>query len=336
VKKSLSPLIQALISLMLQEGSRALDAALLSQVRTLFTPAKVGLYDLFNAEGRAEFLAESLRGARARDALGISREVHFDVQAARGFTACIKAGRRLVSTSDDRRIRTLYPVYGHTGVTSLLVADYDKRPPYEGQWMSPLLTAYQNQRRLLYTLERDTLTQLLNRQTFDRQVWELIRRAGIAASRAESEPSGVALGRLDIDHFKAVKDRYGQLYGDKLLRFLAQLMNQRFRHSDLTFRYGGEEFCVVLFDVTDDVATMIFDRFRQAVATLSFPQIGQCTVSAGFTLIQPVDQPDDLIDRAARALYFAKQHGRDRVCSHAELMAAGGLSAHTVDRIEPL
>ena len=189
--------------------------------------------------------------------------------------------------------------------------------------MAPLLAAYQNQKRLLFTLERDALTQLLNRQTFDRQVWEIIRRVGADAAGRTGTPGCICFGILDIDHFKEVNDTYGHLYGDELLLLFGRLMSKWFRHSDLTFRYGGEEFCVVLFDVADNIACQIFERFREAVAAYPFPQIGQRTVSVGFTAIRPDDQPGDLIDRADRALYFAKQHGRNRVSSHEQLVNAG-------------
>ena len=326
MKKTADALIQAIIALTEQGSSRALDAALLEQVGALLSPDEVALYDLFDAGGGAEFLAESLEYARARDALGIDRNVNFDVRQAQGFVACIKAGGRVVNTGDDDRVRTLYPIHGQSGVTALLVADYDACPAEEPAWMSSLLAAYQNQKRLLFTLERDALTQLLNRQTFDRQVWEIIRRVGVDAAPPAGDPGRIAFGILDIDHFKVVNDTYGHLYGDEMLLLFARQMNKWFRYSDLTFRYGGEEFCVVLFDVDHDVAGRVFERFRQAVEAYPFPQIGQRTVSTGFTLIRPRDQPGDLIDRADKALYFAKQHGRNRVCSHEELVTAGHLA----------
>jgi diguanylate cyclase (GGDEF)-like protein len=319
-------LIQALIALTGQASSRTLDAALLEQVGALLAPDEVALYDLFDAEGREEFLAESLNDARARDALGIDRDINLDVRGASGFVTCIEAGARVATPIDGDRIRTLYPIHGETGITALLAADFGECPGHEPAWMSSLVAVYQNQKRLLFTLERDALTQLLNRQTFDRQVWEIIQRVGQTAPQPADSPRGIAFGMLDIDHFKEVNDTYGHLYGDELLLLFARLMSRWFRYSDLTFRYGGEEFCVVLFDVDHDVAATIFERFRQAVASYAFPQIGQRTVSTGFTLIRPGDQPGDLIDRADRALYFAKQHGRNRVCCHEGLVTTGHLA----------
>ena len=323
MKKTKDALIQAIITLTEQDGSRGLDASLLKQVSALFSPDEVALYDLFDANGRAEFLADSLENARARDALGIDRAVNVDVCGEKGFVACIEAGQRVANPLDRDRVRTLYPIRGHSGITALLVADYARCPAREATWMAPLLAAYQNQKRLLFTLERDALTQLLNRQTFDRQVWEIIRRVAADAAGRTGTPGCICFGILDIDHFKEVNDTYGHLYGDELLLLFGRLMSKWFRHSDLTFRYGGEEFCVVLFDVADNIACQIFERFREAVAAYPFPQIGQRTVSVGFTAIRPDDQPGDLIDRADRALYFAKQHGRNRVSSHEQLVNAG-------------
>ena len=85
VKKTKDALIQAIITLTEQDGSRGLDASLLKQVSALFSPDEVALYDLFDANGRAEFLADSLENARARDALGIDRAVNVDVRGEKGF-----------------------------------------------------------------------------------------------------------------------------------------------------------------------------------------------------------------------------------------------------------
>jgi len=319
-------LIKSILSLTEPDSFLALNTGLLAQISELFRPTRVVLYDLFDDDGRREFTTANLGRARVRDATDAGRPIAFPIGERDDFIRCVTTGARVVSRARGDGTTTVYPIPGRHGVTALLVTDHDICPRHEPEWMGFLLEGYCNHRRLLFALERDCLTQLLNRQTFDRQIWDITRRVTTAARRGDGPSEQLCVCLLDIDHFKEVNDTFGHLYGDEVLLLFSRLIGRCFRHTDLTFRYGGEEFCVVLFDVDPPLATSVLERFRATVEAFPFPQIGQRTVSIGFTPIRVEDSPGELIGRADKALYFAKENGRNQVQSYDQLAAGGVFS----------
>ena len=121
------------------------------------------------------------------------------------------------------------------------------------------------------------------------------------------------------------------MYGDEVLLLFANLMEKTFRNTDLLFRYGGEEFVVVLSPATESDANMIFERFRKKLELFNFPQIGKITVSIGMVNIHTQEHPATLLEHADQSLYYAKEHGRNQVCSYNELIKSGELKVRQVE-----
>jgi diguanylate cyclase (GGDEF)-like protein len=132
---------------------------------------------------------------------------------------------------------------------------------------------------------------------------------------------------VDVDHFKAVNDKFGHLYGDEVLILVANLLQSSFRAQDRVFRFGGEEFVVLLRSTTLDNVKKIIDRFRMNVESHDFPQVGRVTVSVGFVSIGAFDSPVVTLGHADQALYYAKSNGRNRACHYDDLVANGLLHA---------
>lgn len=160
----------------------------------------------------------------------------------------------------------------------------------------------------------DGLTGVANRRYFDEALSVEWRRA-----RRHSNP--VALLMCDIDFFKLYNDTYGHLAGDECLRKVANAINRHSeRPSDTVARYGGEEFAVILAETTIGGALMVAEKIRNAIRQLNLPHdsspFGYVTLSIGIASAAPGfdNPPDDLIHAADKALYRAKQEGRDRVC----------------------
>ncbi len=130
---------------------------------------------------------------------------------------------------------------------------------------------------------------------------------------------------VDIDFFKKINDNFGHLFGDEVLLRVAELMRQSFRSNDKLFRFGGEEFVVMLRSVGEDDVRGIFDRFRLAVERHDFPQVGRVACSVGFARIDPRLSPADLLGRADEALYYSKRNGRNQVNGFDELVMSGKL-----------
>lgn len=170
--------------------------------------------------------------------------------------------------------------------------------------------------------QRDTLTGLMNRRTFE-ATFETARERARLASRDGDSPLPTWLGVVDIDKFKNVNDRFGHLFGDEVLLLVSRLMCESFRGSDQLFRFGGEEFCIILDRSPDAGANAAFERLRAAIELHPFPQLGQITVSLGYTRIEPVETAASAFERADAALYFAKDRGRNQVQSYERLLASG-------------
>ncbi|MCP5155832.1 MAG: GGDEF domain-containing protein [Ectothiorhodospiraceae bacterium] len=171
---------------------------------------------------------------------------------------------------------------------------------------------FRNLLALLDSFERDPLTGLYNRRTFDTRMQGVMEDSPFDPGR-RARAASHWLAILDIDHFKRINDTYGHLYGDEILLVFARLMQRTFRFDDLLFRYGGEEFIVVLTNTSREGAATALERFRGTVASHVFPHGDAVTVSIGWTGIEAGVMPSTIMDEADTALYQAKDHGRDRV-----------------------
>ena len=119
---------------------------------------------------------------------------------------------------------------------------------------------------------------------------------------------------LDIDHFKRINDTYGHNAGDKALKIVAQLMTTYVRQSDYVFRIGGEEFVLLLTSTAQDNAGKLVEKMRAGIAASSFHFKGEpvtLTLSAGITETRGGDDVESIYERADKALYKAKNSGRD-------------------------
>jgi len=195
-----------------------------------------------------------------------------------------------------------------------------------------IVSVYRNFQNLLDYSERDSLTGLLNRKTFDDQLSKMLAASteqdsltlpGEPERRAHSDEEKQWLAVVDVDHFKLVNDKFGHLYGDEVLILIANLLTSSFRAQDRVFRFGGEEFVVLLRSTSLNNAKKIIDRFRMNVESHDFPQVGQVTVSVGFVSISAFEAPVIILGRADQALYYAKSHGRNLACHYDELVAGG-------------
>jgi len=179
-----------------------------------------------------------------------------------------------------------------------------------------LFSVYANQVSLLDSKERDQLTELANRQTLDTTLNDLVVFYRNSKNHSTQRFSWIAL--LDIDHFKKINDEFGHLYGDEVLVHFSRLMEQQFRHTDFVFRFGGEEFVVILNNIDLAGAINSLERFRKAVAEFEFPS-GHISVSIGFTMVDPIAPPSLHIEYADRALYEAKHRGRNQTVHYEDI-----------------
>lgn len=209
------------------------------------------------------------------------------------------------------------PMYYLGRVIGMLLVEKDHELAERTTMLSiHILNVYANQLALIHRSRLDPLTELLNRQTFDTKVIEIVSDDEFSLS---NDAQSWFLAIVDIDHFKRVNDNFGHVIGDEVILLLARLLKNNFKVDDFVFRYGGEEFAVLFNAKSDSDALHILECFRNNVAEYPFPQVGQLTVSIGYLKLTEVDMVASLVNKADLALYHSKNNGRDQVTSYLDL-----------------
>ncbi|MHC8387681.1 GGDEF domain-containing protein [Pseudomonas sp. MDT2-39-1] len=156
---------------------------------------------------------------------------------------------------------------------------------------------------------RDPLTDTGNRVAMDQTL-----QREIEMSRRHLMP--LSLLMLDIDHFKNVNDNFGHSAGDDVLKAVAASIKNQLRNVDMVFRFGGEEFLILLSNTSREAAAMVGERLRFAAQAQNYKADGnmvELTVSLGCSTLLPGESAESLLRRADSALYVAKREGRNRL-----------------------
>ena len=138
-----------------------------------------------------------------------------------------------------------------------------------------------------------------------------------------TEPLSLLL--IDIDHFKRFNDEYGHIVGDEVLRLVARKIKENVRGRDFVARYGGEEFAVILPGTPIHGAKTVAENIRVSFSVGKLKRVktseylGTISISAGAAQYKPGESVEELVDRSDQALYHAKDAGRDRVATEADL-----------------
>lgn len=251
----------------------------------------------------------------------------------------LEKGRAVFEPGNPRH--AVLPVGHGQGLQMLLdvTASRDLLPAALDLLHSIVLT-YQNVLGLLDYGERDSLTELLNRKTFDGAFFKATADQDrhlpedMPERRRDQRDAGVWLAVLDIDHFKRVNDNFGHLIGDEVLLLMARLMRSNFRFHDQLYRFGGEEFVILMRCDSASHAEGALERLRESVQGYAFPQVGTITVSMGVSTLLPNDTPSSAFGRADKAVYYAKEHGRNQVCNYQTLVAEGKLREQVADEMD--
>ncbi|MBF0526620.1 MAG: GGDEF domain-containing protein [Deltaproteobacteria bacterium] len=161
----------------------------------------------------------------------------------------------------------------------------------------------------------DPLTGIFNRRGYRERIDQLIGR----------ERRIFSLVVLDIDHFKGINDSYGHKTGDRLIQKIVAFTNKIIRNEDFFARYGGDEFIIVLVGLDRTKAVDVAEKIRIRISQTSFQlqrnveKFIDISLSMGVAEARPDDTAQSVFDRADKALYLAKERGRNRVCSDVDL-----------------
>lgn len=178
-------------------------------------------------------------------------------------------------------------------------------------WFRSTREAYrrleENKERYEQLSRTDALTRLHNSRHYYEQL-------ELELERAQRYARDLSLLFLDIDDFKAYNDAYGHVAGDKVLKALGSVIRTNLRENDSGYRYGGEEFTVILPETSPEEALVVAERIRAGFSEIGFDQPGgsaRKTLSVGVTSIRPGDDAQALTKRADKAMYQAKLEGKN-------------------------
>jgi diguanylate cyclase (GGDEF)-like protein len=152
----------------------------------------------------------------------------------------------------------------------------------------------------------DPLTHAYNRRKFSELLDQEIKRV-------ERNDKSFSMVMLDIDHFKKINDTHGHDAGDYVLKRMTNLIRENIRDVDILSRYGGEEFVIILPERNLKVAIAVAERIRKVIESACFDKVGQITISAGVSDFMQGDSRESVFKKADKALYIAKNGGRNRV-----------------------
>jgi diguanylate cyclase (GGDEF)-like protein len=227
------------------------------------------------------------------------------------------ADKKTTSSLDKIRPELVVPIFGHSSLYGLILVgpkilynEYTSEElTYLGQLMGFVSQAIQNHLHYEHSV-RDVKTGLFNHGFFMSRLNEELART----KRVNVSASIIV---IDVDKFKNFNDTYGHLAGDRVLEYIALAIKSNIRLEDIPSRFGGEEFTILLPDTGKDVAWIVAERLRTAIASMSVPwdiMLPQVTISLGIVTFDEstIIHSEEIIKRADQALYLSKERGRNR------------------------
>jgi len=298
--------VKDLLSIIRQNDIEHLRNALLDVINKSHPNGEIYLYEqgygVFESNSRA--FSPSLLACRSKNADCMKKAQSMQIS---GNSDSIQFdGFKYLPTEDFVQVFTVESERSSRGLLITINKDV-----VDEHYIYTLLSAYNHQVHLLRNKDTDSLTGLYNRQSFDSKLTKLHENFGVD-NRSDDEFTPLCFALLDIDFFKKVNDKFGHVYGDEVLLMFANLMKKTFRDNDLLFRYGGEEFAVLLNNITLEQAGSVLNRFRLNIEEFKFPLDNKVTASIGYCEFNNKVPLTTIIERADKALYYSKEHGRNK------------------------
>ncbi|HET9932656.1 MAG TPA: diguanylate cyclase [Polyangiaceae bacterium] len=332
----MSKVISYVADMTRQRERHVLEASLADVLFKLLKPTSLRIWRVHAqaAEARVQLVTHMEATPSAPEAMNEAAEWPL-LDSLPGVRDCYRSGAPLwIDAESGHERRHFLPVTSEKETIGVLEIERRSLTDAQLQIADGMLTIYRNHLALLDYSEHDELTGLLNRKTFEsvfskrageRRPDEIDPNLHIIGRRTLRQGAKPWLAVVDIDHFKRVNDTFGHVFGDEVLLLLAGIMRSTFRTEDALFRFGGEEFAVLLAATDEPGAETALERFRRTVETHVFPQVGSVTVSVGYCEVLESEDAMSTFERADAALYFAKQHGRNQVQRYEALVMKGKL-----------
>ncbi|MFW5450075.1 MAG: GGDEF domain-containing protein [Methylophagaceae bacterium] len=327
----LALLEQVIEQLLAHNNREALRAGFVALIEDLYQPKQIQFF-MGGPRGLVHHRDQSIAEIVIHDVLNVGSPHIILVEDSILYATVESRASQVVNDSESKLVDVYVPLMQGDMIDAILVVKSFSCEAVNQLVWEQIISAYNHLNRMLYASETDHLTGLMNRQAFDRLLNEIENEEDGSPTAEES----VYLGLIDIDFFKKINDNFGHVFGDEILILLARVMHDSFRNMDWLFRYGGEEFAVILRKTSPDDAHRILERLRETIENTDFSQVGPVTVSIGYSQRIKTESITNLIERADRALYYAKEHGRNQLSFYEGLLERGLIeeSPHVVDDIE--
>ena len=321
-------LLNSIIKITKNRDVDSLEYTIISTIQEFITCSEITIYKDLAIEGelRVERSA-SLLFKGAKEFTWLDKSIINTPSDE--LISCMRSTCIITVKADDNKEHRWLPICLQDRPVGAIAITSGELKSEEQVLLNAFCRIFENYLAILHENETDKLTGLLNRQTFDKKLRLLLEKQIVKQhktnkndeNRNRQADATSWLAIVDIDHFKMVNDQYGHVCGDEVLLVLAQKMKSFFRSTDLIFRFGGEEF-VLVFEPTDfaSIETKL-KGFLAFIRETKFPFINQLTLSIGLSRISLYDFPISVIENADRALYYAKQNGRDQLCFYDELIS---------------
>lgn len=289
---------ESIMSLLMSHNTQSAFTELASLMGQTFPLASPALYTRTKGlEMRAYSVLEGKDGGDydAMRVLGSERFTYTRVLA--GGQAPYSPSRIDISLVSSTYMQVILSI--NPGVHEAIFRDW-------ANYLTPAITKLMDYELLMNMAFRDGLTGLLNYRAFSETLI-------VEGDRARRYKTTFSLMMVDIDHFKRVNDEHGHQVGDMVLSTIASRFQSRLRKSDMVFRYGGEEFMILLPQTGIYKASLLAERLRVAVEKMSFQGDLAITISIGIGQYQDGRTHTDLVKQVDTGLYLAKAKGRNRV-----------------------
>lgn len=313
-----------------------LERSLITTLANFLGDVDLCLYRIELIETRDEIELDMIMRINYKgDAIVNHEEVRHDadIQATKAIMDAIESASVSSCTDDREGYTTLYyPVFDRKDEVVSILSQTSRQIRFEDQQLTyGILKVYSNYLNLLEESQTDKLTGLLNRETLDQEILRIIAKASyrrddqgdLGTSRRKADELISWLVLLDLDKFKKVNDDFGHMIGDEILVLFGRLMKDIFRSGDKLFRFGGEEFVIILESRNYEDCCSVLERFMGRLKSFDFPQAGQITATLGTVEIEKFATVSDVLDCADKALYYGKANGRDQLVMYADLVEKG-------------
>ncbi|MEZ8141411.1 GGDEF domain-containing protein [Enterovibrio sp. FF113] len=314
--------LDSVVDITAQTESDTISESLITTILQL-TPANQVLVLDYNPETNPEFMVVACSDIflyeEEKDA--IERVLH----------NCVTIGDNVVEfSSADNQSLLAVPIKGENDdINAVVFCKCDQLKGDEVQLVEGLAKIYENYQKIISASERDGLTGLYNRKLLTTKIDLLLDRFLIQGNSITDDPSHhhwVCI--FDIDHFKKVNDALGHVFGDEVILLITSMMKKAFDDEDLLFRYGGDEFVVIMHPQSREDMEVTVRSFIKTVNERDYGQAKDVSISMGAASISDQElNAITVLGFADQALYKAKQNGRNQVAFYEDLIACGELQS---------